>query len=186
MAQQVERGCPRCFTPMPIAVLQMDPVHCGTCSLDFNAAVFEPPVKASFQPPDAAAVAAAQCARHPRNAAVAACDQCGAFMCSLCHVDHSGQQLCTKCFEKQGAQEGNAGNYRDYRALAVALAVLGALMWVAGVLFGPGAIAAAIASRRQQQKWGNEVSLFTLWGVFIFGVVETLAGGVFIFGMLSK
>ena len=74
----------------------------------------------------------------------------------------------------------------QYYAVAATYGVASAVGKVAGVLFGPGAIAAAIASRRQQRQWGNEVSLFTLWGVFFFGVVETLAGGVFIFGMLSK
>ncbi len=41
----------------------------------------------------------ATCFYHARRKAVVPCDECGRFLCSLCHVDLSGRNWCPACID---------------------------------------------------------------------------------------
>jgi hypothetical protein len=51
----------------------------------------------------------ASCYNHAMHRAVAACDSCGRFLCSLCDIPFSGMRVCPSCFES-GKGAGHAAN----------------------------------------------------------------------------
>src|SRR5205807_304768 len=70
----------------------------------------------------------AQCARHARNSAVAACERCGAFMCALCRIESDGKVLCAGCFDRlraAGELESARVSFRSWRTLGQHLSLLG-------------------------------------------------------------
>ena len=143
------------------------------------------PRAAARQPIAAAAAQSSQCARHPRNAAVAACDECGAFLCTLCKVDWSGRAVCTACFEKLSAPGGlGTRPLRSYRSLAVGAAVCGFFLWPLALLFAPVVLFATAASRRQARAWGDE-PLPAVWHLYLFGAGELLVGAGWVLSMMS-
>jgi len=126
----------------------------------------------------AIAPGSAPCARHARNAAVASCEHCGAFMCTLCRIDAEGVALCAACFERLGAAGALAstrGGYRHYNGIAVLLSLIG-LMPFASVLFGPLAVLAAWKGLRQGQKLQETLGATAAKLALALGVVETVGG----------
>jgi hypothetical protein len=122
---------------------------------------------------------AGQCAAHPRNAAVAACNRCGAFVCAVCRTRWYDKPLCPACAvqamgEKEVRPEQALAHQRQARravgggilawsmTLAAGLLILrgGPALFVwAGLLgvgaflpslFGVGQAVAAIRSRGKQ------------------------------------
>jgi hypothetical protein len=82
----------------------------------------------------------ATCYYHSRKKAVVPCDQCGRFLCSLCHVELSGQNWCPTCLEahrRQGklAQLDNRRTLYDSMALTLALGSI--LFWPVMLLTAP-------------------------------------------------
>src|ERR1035438_3859008 len=92
--------CARCDTPLPKWELGMgDIAVCTTCGSANRVAVF-PAILAPTQAPARAEVALdgeAACYDHPSKRAVAACHQCGRFVCQLCSVEFGGQVWCPTC-----------------------------------------------------------------------------------------
>lgn len=152
-------------------------VRCASCFRTFEMALFHPPERTS---PRAVAMAkgTAPCARHARNAAVASCEHCGAFMCALCRIETEGVALCAACFERLGAAGALAstrGGYRHYNGIAVLLSLLG-LMPFASVLFGPLAVLAAWKGLRQGKRLQETLGATAATLALLLGVVETVGG----------
>lgn len=42
----------------------------------------------------------AGCFDHPGNRAVAACEQCGRFVCAVCDIEAAGGHVCPSCFDR--------------------------------------------------------------------------------------
>lgn len=175
-------GCPRCWTPLPHTVLEAGEVYCGTCALVFTAKVFTPPARAQLRlqggSPDQA-----QCARHARNAAVAACERCGAFMCGLCRIDSDALALCAPCFERlrsEDALESARTTFRSWRTLGLHLALLGMFMWPLGIIIGPAALVAAARGIAQGRKRGDEGGAFGTVLSIVVGALVTLGGMFFL------
>jgi len=173
-------GCPRCWTELPDSVLQPGDVYCGSCGLAFEAELFAPPVaaRAALPPPEAGT--AAQCAKHARNAAAAACERCGAFMCTLCRVESDGLVLCAGCFDRlraDGSLASASTSFRSWRTLGLHLAVLGVPLVTFGALLGPVAVYAAARGIGQARKSGDEGGLAGPVISLLLGLAVT-AGGV--------
>lgn len=183
-------GCPRCWTPIPPEVLAGGRVYCGECALEFTAAVFQPAAPAVPHAPSAGLPAAsAQCARHARNPAVAACERCGAFMCSLCRIEVSGQALCAACFDRvraDGSLDAARSTFRSWRTLGLHLALLGLVVWPLGVLIGPASLYASLRGVAQSRKDGDEGGLGGTVLALLLGAAVTLFGAVMPWSLFSR
>ena len=181
-------GCPRCWTPLPQAVLAFGRVDCGECALEFRAATFHPleprHVSRPVEPPSGGA----SCARHARNAAVAACERCGAFMCALCKVDVEGKSLCAACFDRgrsEGSLQAAQTTFRSWRTLGMHLAVVGLFLYPFGLLTGPASLFATVRGIGQSQRDGDEGGALGTVIAVLLGLLLTLMGGVFLFTIAS-
>jgi uncharacterized Zn finger protein (UPF0148 family) len=98
----------------------------------------------------------AACFDHPAKRAVAACRQCGRFVCQLCAVEFSGEVLCPSCVATSSgkARAANSETSRtlyDTWALATPFALV--VVWPLTVLSAPAVVALAI------MKWTAPISL---------------------------
>jgi hypothetical protein len=115
------------------------------------------------------------CFDHPAKRAVAACRQCGRFVCQLCAVEFSGEVLCPSCVaassgKAKAANSDTSCTLYDTWALATPFALL--LIWPLTVLSAPAVAALAI------MKWKQPISLVrrSRWR-FVVGLGVALAQG---------
>jgi hypothetical protein len=124
--------------------------------------------------PEAALTGEAACFDHPGKRAVAACRQCGRFVCNLCSVEMAGGVYCPSCVAA-GAGQARAANADSYRtlydsiALTLPLASL-ILMWPATLAAAPASLVISIA------KWKQPLSLVrrSRWR-FVVAILISLA-----------
>jgi hypothetical protein len=180
--------CPRCRKPIALSAIGNGIMRCPECGGGFEAVRFHPPSREAAVPQmaDGGIETAQPCAVHLRNAAVANCERCGAFMCSLCRIDVDGRTLCPKCFERLSA-EGAIGStrttFRDYRGLASATAVAGCLISILGFILGPLAIYYGVKALKQKKSMGETDGIAGIWVAMVIGGLVT-AGGLFFIGFL--
>ena len=83
------------------------------------------------------------CFHHPDRKAVAACADCGIFVCSLCVVEEKGDKICLSCFTKRQqnalkADSSKTGAKRMvYDNLALMLAIIPVLFFWASIVTAP-------------------------------------------------
>jgi uncharacterized RDD family membrane protein YckC len=97
---QTSGGCPECHAALPASAWNLNyPVGCPHCRTAFTALAFPAQVREqqAVVPEPASEGGEATCYFHTTNKALAACDECGRFVCSLCHVAISGQNWCPSC-----------------------------------------------------------------------------------------
>ncbi len=103
-ALQTSGGCPECHEAMPAETWNLHyPARCPSCRAILTAFAFPAQVeeqRAAFPEP-AVEGGEATCFFHARNKAFVPCDQCGRFLCTLCHVGIAGQNWCPSCIELQ-------------------------------------------------------------------------------------
>lgn len=124
--------------------------------------------------PEAALTGEAACFDHPGKRAVAACQQCGRFVCQLCSVEMGGVVYCPSCVAA-GAGQARAANadaprtLYDSIALTLPLAAL-IVMWPLTIAAAPAALVLSIA------KWKQPLSLVraSRWR-FVAAIVISLA-----------
>lgn len=126
-------ACPRCARELPHERLTDGPQRCRWCRGDFQARRFAPPALLVEAASGLAALPeAVACAAHERNAAVAACGRCGAFICALCRIESDGGGWCPPCYERlsaEGALASAATHLRNWGGMS-ALCLIGAvLLW---------------------------------------------------------
>jgi hypothetical protein len=107
--------------------------------------------------PEAALDGEATCYDHPAKRAVAACQQCGRFVCQLCAVEFNGQVWCPTCVAA-GSGQARVVNPDAARILYDSIAMSGLLVsslvfWPISVLTGPAAVIFAIVN------WKKPLSL---------------------------
>jgi hypothetical protein len=168
---------------MPPAVLAFGRVDCGECALEFTAAVLRPlegpPVPAPLEQPSGGA----SCARHARNAALAACERCGAFMCGLCRVEVDGQSICAACFDRgrnEGSLKAAQTTFRSWRTLGLHLAVVGIFLYPLGMLTGPASLFATARGVAQSRKDGDEGGALGTVVAVLLGLLVTALGALFL------
>lgn len=123
--------------------------------------------------PEAALTGEAACYDHPGKRAVAACQQCGRFVCQLCSVELGGVIWCPSCVAA-GAGQARAANADAQRTLydsiALTLPLISLLMWPLTIATAPAAIVISIS------KWRQPLSLVrrSRWR-FVAAIVISLA-----------
>ncbi len=176
-------GCPRCWTPIPEVVLASRRVYCGDCALEFTAAVLRPVEAPAAPAPVEQPSGGASCARHARNAAVAACERCGAFMCGLCRVEVEGQSLCAACFDRgrsEGSLQAAQTTFRSWRTLGLHLGIVGLVLYPFGILAGPVSLFATARGIAQSRKDGDEGGALGTLVAVLLGLLATAAGVFFL------
>lgn len=182
--------CPRCSRPLDHATLQDGNAFCPHCGSRFEARVFYPNRRTLAVQQIAQQVSdqATPCAYHERNAAVAACERCGVFICSLCEMTTDSGKLCPSCFDRLAQETAQGGatqtRIRDYGSLAMLSAGVGLLMAV--ILGIPGGILAwyfAIkAWRNPEQSSAGPVRLIL---AMLIGLLDTAFGGLILYSFIA-
>jgi len=124
---------------------------------------------------ETAADGEAACFDHPAKRAVAACQQCGRFVCQLCAVEYGSGTLCPSCLAASGgtaaaARSTTRRTLYDTWALVTPLALL--IVYPLTILSAPAVVALAI------MKWKRPISLVrrNRWR-FALGLALALAEG---------
>jgi hypothetical protein len=123
------------------------------------------------------------CFDHPGKRAVAACRQCGRYVCQLCAVEFLGVTWCPSCVAG-GAGAAKAASLDASRTLFDSIAfivpLLSLVIWPFTIIAGPGVVVLSIL------KWRTPLSLVrrTRWR-FVAGTLMGLAEtGGWIWGIL--
>jgi hypothetical protein len=138
--------CARCDSPLPLWELATsDAAACTSCGSRNTVRVFPALFAAPGAPalPEGALEGEAACFDHPSKRAIAACHQCGRFVCLLCSVEFGGQVWCPTCVAA-GKGESKAVYLEPsrtlYDSLALSAPLLSLLVWPLTIVTGPGTI----------------------------------------------
>jgi hypothetical protein len=150
--------CARCQMPLPeweLATLRV--VDCTSCGAGNEAHVFPAALKGgALIQTEVALEGEAACFDHPEKRAVAACQQCGRFVCQLCAVDFGGGTWCPSCVAA-GAGAARSANPEAartlYDSIALIIPLASLLLWPFTIVTGPGAAVFSI------MKWHAPLSL---------------------------
>jgi len=131
---------------------------CTLCGSANQVRIF-PAALAAGQAPartEAALDGEAACFDHPSKRAVAACNQCGRFVCQLCSVEFGNEVWCPSCVAA-GAGKARPAKAETYRNLFDSTALI---LPLAAVVMYPFMIVAAPASLvLTAMKWKQPLSL---------------------------
>jgi hypothetical protein len=183
-------ACPRCRRPVPRGEISQGENTCPHCGGAYAAAVFDPPERKArvVGLADLGPLGGVSCAKHVRNAAVAACERCGAFMCELCRVEADGKSYCVACFERlssEGSLQSTATRIKDYRLMAGTALAVGVVIWTMPVA-GPVAIYYAVKGIKDKRRRGETEGRTWLGVLLALGVVECLAGAILVAALTVK
>jgi hypothetical protein len=138
-------------------LLNGDSAYCPSCGSRSSVWIFPAalarPAAAHAEP---ALEGEAACFDHPAKRAVAACQQCGRFVCQLCAVEFGPATCCPSCVAASSgkAKLANSETSRtlyDTWALTIPFALL--VIWPLTILSGPAVAALAL------MKWKQPISL---------------------------
>jgi hypothetical protein len=150
-AKQPDVRCPSCRTPLPASACNTERlVACPVCRRAVQVFVFPRFFRGAETGGAGEALGAAgeaACFHHPERRAIVACEECGRFLCSLCHVHLGDRDLCPACIEA-GRKAGRLTAVETQRVLydrvALALAlyplVIPWLGWMATLVTAPMAL----------------------------------------------
>src|SRR4051794_9668325 len=149
--------CARCEMPLSKWEFQTDTAHCTLCGANNSVRAF-PAILANTAAarPESAMEGEAACFDHPGKRAVAACSQCGRYVCSLCSVDFGAEVWCPSCVTARAgrAQAANLETSRTlYDSIALTLPLASLIMWPFTIVAAPAALVISIA------KWKAPRSL---------------------------
>jgi len=182
--------CPRCGGWVDLERMAAGEERCPSCGGVFLATPFRPPAlrERVGSVAEAGPEGAVPCARHSGNAAVDNCSRCGVFMCSLCRIEIEGQDLCPGCFDRltaEGVLSGAQTRIRDYRGMALALGVLGLLVFCFGLITGPMTLFLVAQAVRQKRLLNEKGGTLTLVVAGLLGALQIAIGVFFIVIMFS-
>jgi hypothetical protein len=122
--------CGRCGETLPLDALNRHELgECPACRGNVGRWVF-PRLLREEGPSgtgEAAAAGEGTCYYHPDKRAEVPCDNCGRFLCALCHIDLAGQALCPTCVEAGAAKDAagqRTSEYVHYDTVALYTAAL--------------------------------------------------------------
>lgn len=178
--------CPHCAVTLSDSLLRTGVMTCPNCGNAFEATAFQPPERRVQQAQivGAGPEEGAACANHARNAAVASCQRCGLFICSLCDMNLGSGSYCPSCFERvrnEGTLAPAARRYKDFTRMGSSAVVGGILIWFLCVPLGALAIYYGVKGIRQRRE--NHTSFVGAVFVIVFGAAEVL-GGIGIAGFI--
>ena len=184
-------ACPHCRAPLDLDGVLAGSQECPSCLRRFEAVRFQPVLRRALvaevgvEGPEEAA----SCAAHRRNVAVASCERCGIFMCTLCRTESDGMTICAPCFERlaaQGSLHSASTEYRNYIGMAWLCVLAGVVSCFAPLLVtGPAAIYCALRAMRQTREWGDVGGRGRAVAALAAGVVSTITGGLVVAALLS-
>jgi hypothetical protein len=125
----------------------------------------------------------AACFDHPNKRAVAACAQCGRFVCQLCSVTSGGEIWCPSCVATGGAsaKRKNTDTVRTlFDSVTLTLPFAALILWPFTLLAAPATLVLAVL------KWKQPLSLVrrNRWR-FVVGILAGLAEiGGWVWGIL--
>ena len=91
----------------------------------------------------------ATCFAHENKRAVAACDSCGRFVCSLCRIEWGSRILCPSCVNTAEKRTDLLTSSRThFDTMALAIAVGSALLFTLSIITAPIAIFLAVRALR--------------------------------------
>jgi hypothetical protein len=176
--------CPHCSVTLAADALESGLRICAACDKTFEATAFQPP-ELRVVAPEIVGVGPAEgsaCANHARNAAVASCQRCGLFICSLCEMNTGTGTYCPSCFDRARTEntfQVGAKRYRNYTSFGVISILSGIFIWFLCVPLGAIAVYYGVKDIRQRRERG--ASVFAAILVIIVGLGQ-VAGGVGILG----
>jgi len=135
-----------------------DVAVCTACGSSNQVRVF-PAIVAPAQGPARAEVALdgeAACYDHPSKRAVAACEQCGRFVCQLCSVESGSAIWCPSCVAA-GAGKAKSANLDTGRTLYDSTALI--LPLISLVLYPFTIVAAPASLVLSAMTWSRPISL---------------------------
>jgi hypothetical protein len=131
---------------------------CTLCGSSNRVKVFPAVLASAHTLPlaEAALEGEAACFDHPARRAVAACHQCGRYVCQLCSVEFGGQTWCPSCVAA-GAGQARSANLETSRSLFDSTALI---LPLASLLVYPFTVIAAPASLvLSVMKWSQPLSV---------------------------
>src|SRR5271157_4388125 len=184
--------CARCNMPLPKWELATsDQAVCTLCGSRNTVRVFPATFTQQRGPalPEGAAEGEAACFDHPAKKAVAACQQCGRFVCQLCAVEFGAETWCPSCVAA-GAGQAKAAHTETsrtlYDSIAFTLPLSSLILWPLTVVAAPAALAVTLMKWRQplsivrRFRWrfvaGAAVALVET-GLWAWGLVYLVAHG---------
>jgi hypothetical protein len=182
-------SCPRCKKALDVATLRDGEEVCPNCNGYFEARIFHPPRRVvRVAVVNTGPEASSPCANHPRNAAVASCEHCGVFICSLCELDVSGTRYCPSCFDRL-TQDGTIATaqlrFRDYRSLSMFFGLVGlVLSFIFGIPLGILTIYYAVKGKRDRNAEGASTVPAII--ASLLGLVDIGLGCFFLYTMFHK
>ena len=184
-------GCPRCGADVPPDRYNTGrPEPCVICAAPAYSFVFPAVYRPDENTTRAVATAAgdAACFHHADKLAVAACDECGRFLCGLCDLEYNGRHLCAPCLESgRTATAGGGFEPRriQYDGLALALALMPVVtifLWVFTLFTAPAAIFLVVRYWRRPMSAQPRTRVRFVFAFLI--AVSELVGWVFLFRMM--
>jgi hypothetical protein len=139
--------------------------------------------------PEAAVEGEAACFDHPAKRAVAACSQCGRFLCRLCSVSFGEQTWCPGCV---AAGAGNANAARPdtsrnlYDSMALILPLASLVLWPLTIVAAPASLVLALMKwreplslvRRNRWRMGAAILISSVMiGLWAWGILYLATGG---------
>ena len=172
--------CARCASPLPLWELASGGgAACTSCGSPNTVRVFPALFAAPGAPalPESALDGEANCFDHPSKRAVAACHQCGRFVCQLCSVDFGGEIWCPACV---AAGKGRSKavflepSRTLYDSIAFAVPLVSLVFWPLTFITGPGTVVFSAMT------WKRPLSLvrkrrWRFVAAILMGLAETAA-----------
>jgi hypothetical protein len=150
--------CARCDASLPHWELAAgDTAVCTACSAANRVRIFAAAfADRSSARPETAIEGEAACYDHPSKKAVAACSQCGKFVCQLCSVAWAGEIWCPSCVAA-GAGKAKSANLDTSRTLYDSIALI--LPLVSLILYPFTLVAAPASLVLAAARWGRPIGM---------------------------
>ena len=175
--------CPKCRQELPWFALNTDTMSlCTQCGSAIRACVF-PALLHTHQPdpdlPVPVAEGDASCFHHAGRKAVAACEECGRFLCALCRINRMGRNVCAACLSRQkhdGALPNLTTERILYQQIAWTLTLLPLLVFPFLAITAPIAFGYTIHAIRQppgilpQRRWPMILAALLALAEFALGL----------------
>lgn len=176
--------------PLPDGALATgDLTRCTLCGAPNQVRVFPAALRsASAVRIETALDGEAACFDHPGKRAIAACRQCGRFVCQLCSVEFGEEVWCPSCVTARAgsAAEANLETSRTlYDSIALIVPLMAFILWPLTVITGPGAVVFSIV------KWRAPLSLVRRYrwrfvAAILIGLAEVAGWLVLIVYVLTR
>ncbi len=133
--------------------------------------------------PESAAEGEAACFDHPAKKAVAACQQCGRFVCQLCAIEFGNETWCPRCVAA-GAVAAKAANTETartlYDSMALTLPLAALILWPLTIFAAPAALALSV------MKWKQPLSIVRRfrWRFLVGGLLGVVETGLWAWGIV--